>query len=148
MRYEFTIDIDRPVEQVWDFMNDVFNMPRLRGQSVTYRQTSPGPVGVGTTFEGIAMILGFETRVLGRVTEWDPPRATTSTAVARPVRHMTLRETYEPTETGTRLVRTIDLELQPIVRLLWPLVRPLVLRRWETASRNIKALLEAEPPTG
>ena len=78
MRYQFAIDIDRPVETVWEFSNDFFNAPRLGGQAIVFRHTSPGGPGLGATYEGRMMILGFETRVHGSFTEWEPLRAMTA----------------------------------------------------------------------
>ena len=66
------------------------------------------------------MVLGFETVIVGEVTEWDPPRASSATASGRPVKSFRLRETFEPTPTGTRVVRDIEFELPLPLRLLWP----------------------------
>ncbi len=144
MRYEITVEIERPVEDVWAFMSETFNMPRLRGQSLTFRQTSPGPVGVGTSYEGRAMVLGFETLVTGSIIEWDPPHATAAVVHARPLRSFTLRETFEPSAVGTRLTRSFDLELRLPLKIIWPVIGPLVVRRWRDATRNIKVLMESE----
>lgn len=73
MRYEMRVTIRRPIEEVWAFMADLFNMPRLRGVTLAIRQTSPGPIGLGSTVQSRAAILGFETGWSGAITEWDPP---------------------------------------------------------------------------
>ena len=145
MRYVMTVEIDRPIEEVWAWMGDVFNAPRLRGMTLGVRQTSKGPTGVGTTYEGRAMVLGFETVIVGELTEWDPPRASTATASGRPVKSFRLRETFETTPTGTRVVRDVELELPLPLRILWPLIGPLVVRRWRAATENIKRLIESAP---
>ena len=103
MRYAMTVEIDRPIEEVWAWMGDIFNAPRLRGMSLGGRQTSKGPIGVGSTYEFRAMVLGFETVIVGEVTEWDPPHASTATASGRPVKSFRLRETFERIPTGTGL---------------------------------------------
>ena len=146
MRYMMTVEIERPVEEVWAWTADMFNTPRLRGMALGARKTSTGPIGVGSTFEMRAMVLGFETVIVGEVTEWDPPHASTATATGRPVKSFTLRETYEPIPTGTRVVRDMEMELPLALRVLWPLLRPLVLRRWRAATQNIKQLIESTPP--
>ena len=146
MHYAMTVDIDRPIDEVWAWMGDPFNTPRLRGMTLGARQTSKGPIGAGSTYEFRAMVLGFETVIVGEVTEWDPPRASTATASGRPVKSFRLRETFEPTPTGTRVVRDIEFELPLPLRLLWPIIGPLVVRRWRTATDNIKRLIEESPP--
>ena len=147
MRYVMTVEIERPIEEVWAWMGDMFNTPRLRGMALGARQTSSGPIGVGSTYEMRAIILGFETVVVGEVTEWDPPHASSATAAGRPVKSFKLRETLEPTSTGTRVVRDLEFELPLALRLLWPAIGPLVLRRWRTATDNIKRLIESSPPS-
>ena len=145
MRYVMSVEIERPVEEVWAWMGDIFNTPRLRGMALGTRQTSPGPIGVGATYEMRAMVLGFETLVVGELTEWDPPHASTAIGLGRPVKSFKVRETFEPTLTGTRVVRDMELELPLPLRILWPVLRPLVLRRWRTATQNIKVLIESAP---
>jgi hypothetical protein len=51
MRHEMSVVIDRPIMDVWAFMAEVFNVPRLRGQTFAIRMTSAGPVGVGSTLQ-------------------------------------------------------------------------------------------------
>lgn len=144
MRYRFVVEIDRPIDEVWAFGNDTFNAPRLGGQSITFRQTSRGPVGVGTTYEGRAMVLGFETTVRGSITEWDPPHIAAASLAGRPVKVFVLRETYEALpEGGTRVERVIDLELPLILWILWPILKPFVVPRWRKATNNMKTILEA-----
>src|SRR5438477_175603 len=145
MRYQFAIDIDRPVETVWEFSNDFFNAPRLGGQAIVFRQTSPGGPGLGATYEGRMMILGFETRVHGSFTEWEPLRAMTASMSARPLKWARLRETYEPTPTGTRMVRAMELDLRFPLNILAPILMPFVIRRWQHANASIKRILESIP---
>ena len=146
MRYVLTVTIDRPIDVVWNFMADVFNVPLLRGQALVFRQTSSGPVAVGTTYEGRAMVLGFEVHVGAVVTEWDPPRASTTTmSLPRALRSFSSRETFETTTGGTKVTRVFDIEPRSIYRLLWPILGPFIVRRWRTATLNIKAILESSP---
>jgi class 3 adenylate cyclase len=145
MHYEMTVDIDRPIDVVWEWSNDLFNVPRLRGQTIVFRQTSPGPMGLGSTFEGRVMILGFETRVHGSIVEWDPPHATAATIAARPIKSFTARESFEETAAGTHLVRSMDIEPRSFYRVIWAILGPLVVRRWRVATDNIKTILESTP---
>ena len=146
MHYSMAVDIDRPIEEVWAWTADMFNTPRLRGMTLGARQTSRGPIGLGSTYAMRAIVLGFETVITGEVTEWSPPHASTVTASGRPVKSFKLRETFEPTPTGTRMVRDLEFELPLPLRILWPLIGPLVRRRWRAATANIKRLIEASPP--
>jgi carbon monoxide dehydrogenase subunit G len=133
-----SVEIKRPIAEVWDFMSDPFNMPRLRGSTLGMRQTSPGPVGLGSTYQGRVMILGFESRISGAITEWDPPRTSVSQISGGPVRSALIRETFETTPDGTRLSRSMSFELGPAMTLVWLAFGWLLRRRWDAATRNIK----------
>jgi len=137
------VDIDRPIEEVWAFMADVFNVPRLRGQTLAIRMTSPGPAGIGSTLVARVSLFGFETSMAGVITEWEPPRVMAFSVKMRPGSGV-VRQTLEPTAHSTRVVRLVELDLKGLFRLLWPILGPLARRRWDASTRNLKQLVEAE----
>ena len=49
-RFETSVTIDRPVEEVWKFITDLSNMPKW-SNILESKQTSPGPMGVGTMIQ-------------------------------------------------------------------------------------------------
>jgi carbon monoxide dehydrogenase subunit G len=146
MRIHESVVIDRPADEVWAFLTDFFNSPRVRPGSLSLRRTSPGPLGSGSVLQGRMMILGFETRFTMTVTEFDPPRSAVVTLAARPGRGA-IRTTVEPTSEGTRVDRTTDFELNPALRLMSPVFGFLLRRQDRAASRNWKRLIEAAPPS-
>jgi len=143
------IVIDRPIEEVWAYLTDFFNAPRVSGSGIIgLRQTSPGPIGVGSTLQGRRVVLGFETRNTFKVTEWDPPHTLATTAEGRPFRSLVSRITLESSADGTRLVMVSDFELQLAMKLLWPLVGPMIMRRLHASYAQAKAMIEAAPVDG
>ncbi len=48
--FENTVIIQRPVEEVFAFLADFENLPKWNYAIVETTKTSPGPVGVGTTY--------------------------------------------------------------------------------------------------
>jgi ligand-binding SRPBCC domain-containing protein len=139
--------IDRPVEEVWEEFSDLFSAPRLPGSSMSLRQTSPGPMGLGTTIQARRVILGFETRLIETITEWDPPRAMSVTIEGRPFRSFVERVTLEPTTGGTLVTDKMDFELRLALRLIWPLLGPFMGRQRRQQWRDLKVKLETEPLT-
>ena len=149
--------VDRPIDEVWAAIMDFFNAPRIgrREGLLAMRQTSPGPLGVGSTYSERRVILGFETRLTARITEWDPPHLAVSTMEGRPFRSFVSRFTLEAGPDGTTLVSSIDMELQPALKLLWPIIGPFIRRRRRAAFGDVNAFLaildakasEAEPGT-
>lgn len=143
---EESVVINRPIDEVWDYLTDWFNTPRMSGSGIIgLRQTSPGPLGIGSTLQGRRTVLGFETRNTWTATEWDPPHAFAATMEGQPFRSGTSRVTLEPTADGTRVGVVADFELRPAMRLLWPVVGPFIKRRWRDGFARSKASIEAAP---
>jgi ligand-binding SRPBCC domain-containing protein len=144
--FEDSIVINRPIEEVWAYMTDLFNHPRMSTAGVIgLRQTSPGPPGVGTTLQGRRVVLGFETRNTYTATEWDPPHALAATIIGRPFKSFAARVTLESEADGTRLATVADFELQLAMKLLWPIVGPFMRRKLHAGFPRVKALIEAQP---
>src|SRR5512137_1452239 len=64
--------IDRPIEQVWKFLTSVENAPKWDTGIVEARQTSDGPVGLGTTVEAVRESRNKRRTLKIKVTEYDP----------------------------------------------------------------------------
>jgi len=149
MHHEESIVINRPPEEVWAFMTDWFNSPRLRPGFLGWRQTSPGPLGVGSMMQGRMVALGFETRVNARFVEWDPPHSWVITITGRPFRTLIDRVTLETIGDATRIVRSSEFEPHPALKLLlWPLYPTLFRRQQRAVFENAKRLLESRTRAG
>lgn len=147
--YRDAVVIARPVDQVWAYLTDWFNTPRMGGYAALgLRQTSPGPTGVGSTLVGRNVILGFETRINHTITEWDPPRAMADRMEGRPFRSLTQGITLEAVDGGTRIVVTTAFELKPAMKLIWPIAGVFARRKLRTGIEGLPKLLDAtaEPP--
>lgn len=144
MRYETSVVINLPLEEVWAFTKDLFfNLPRGSGWALVIRQTSPGPIGVGTTFQQRVVILGFEARLSGVFTEWEPLHSLTFSLTGAGLRSGFIRATTEATADGTKLVGVIEFEPRPAFKPLWWIAWPFLKRRWDVATPNVKRLFEA-----
>lgn len=144
MRHESSLVVNRPIEEAWAFMTDPFNLPRFRGSTWPgFRWTSPGPIGLGTTYQGRAVILGFEGQVSGVVTEWDPPHTITVSGRGLGMQSVFFRETHEATAEGTKVVRVLEFEPRPALKPLFWLLAPLFRRRLDAEMQKLKRLLEA-----
>jgi hypothetical protein len=143
IHWENTVVVDRPIDEIWAVLTDLFNAPRLgrREGLLSMRQTSAGPMGLGTTYTERRVMLGFETRLTARVTEWDPPHVMSVMMEGRPFRSFVDRFTLEAKTGGTQLAEVMDFELRPALKLIWPVVGPLIRRRRRAAFDDLKTLL-------
>jgi len=48
VRFEFSVDIDKPVHQVWEYLIDPDNVPEWQASALSSHQISDGEMGVGT----------------------------------------------------------------------------------------------------
>jgi uncharacterized protein YndB with AHSA1/START domain len=139
------VEIRRPVSEVFAFVTRVDNFPRWFGDIVaTSRQTSPGAVGVGTTFAQTHHFLGqrFESRFV--VTAYEPDRLFCVGTSAGPVPFQGCF-TFEAVEEGTRCTDQHAINPQGFFGLIGSLLVGRLRQQAETNLANLKRLLEADP---
>lgn len=136
--------IDRPPADVFRFVATEYfaNHPKWDPSVVEMVQTSPGPMGVGTTARLVR--LDRDKRVEGTVgvTEYEPNRH--FAAVVR-FGSFELRQNVaiEPIEANrAELILTIDSTARGPVRALLPLLRGRFRRTMAESLRRIKAMVE------
>ncbi|HEY8326435.1 MAG TPA: SRPBCC family protein [Ktedonobacterales bacterium] len=124
---DFTIDIARPVEQVFALIADLPNYHRWLPPSGLYgttTQVSDTPVTLGTIY-----VDGKQAKLHGRVTEYRPPFALAFHQEAGLLfsrLSIDIRYRLEPLGAHTRVHRTTTPRLSGMLALLQPLiVRPI-----------------------
>src|SRR5438034_6709712 len=84
MRTHESVTINRPPDEVWAFLANFFNSPRVRPGTLALRRISPARCGrVGPPGPNDDPRVR-ETRLTMTVTEFDPPRSAVVTLAARP----------------------------------------------------------------
>ncbi len=133
--------IDRPVGDVFAYVTDLSNEPAWHTDALEVRQTSPGPMGVGTTYhirvkprmgvsEGVEEVVALEPNRL-QVVRGDMGRM-------RP----TITHLFDSADGGTKVTRRIQIEASGVVRLMLPLVGPVIRKSNVGFLANLKRVLE------
>ena len=143
MRIEGSVVINRPIEEVWAFLADPFNIPRWHTDRLAARVTPPGPLRVGSTLQLRIVFFASEIRLTYTVTEWDPPHAFARELKTTLMRSNYERFTLEATADGTKVVRVLEAEPRPILNPLLQIAGPYIRRRLDVQNQNLKRLLEA-----
>jgi uncharacterized protein YndB with AHSA1/START domain len=144
LRIDVTTLISRPVQEVWDFFNDLTNSPRWTRSGSEVRQTSVGPLGVGATFESVRRIFGREIKSQTLVaTAYEPGRRISYTAAIPLLGQVIGGYTFERVDDGTRLTRWTEAELGRAEGLLGPLFARSLNSTQGTELANLKRLIEA-----
>jgi len=137
--------INRPVDQVFAFLVDAGKTSDWTPGLTEARQTSDGPVGVGTTVLFIGKFLGRSFESLSEVTDYVPNEEFSSKTTSGPI-HLEVDSTLQPVDGGTRLATVYRGESRGFFKLAEPVIVRLTRKHFETAAENLKALLEAESP--
>ena len=144
VRFELSIDIDRPVHEVWEYLTEPENVPEWQSSAVSSHQVSAGPIGVGARLQDERRFLGKRATSDVEVSEFEPERLFTLHGLSGPVR-FTVRHRLSQNGSGTRL--DVEAEADPGSGL-GRLVRPVVERAAEHELKGdfarLKAILEAE----
>lgn len=140
---DITTTINRPVEDVFAALTRFEDSPKWSSVALEAEQTSPGPVGVGSTARYVARFLGrrFEGQI--EVTEYEPNRKISDVSTGGPI-PVRSTITVEPADGGTRVHTVVDLEPGGFFKVAEPLVVAMAKRQLEADLNNLKDLLEAD----
>src|SRR5688572_33399011 len=72
-RFEATVLIERPIEEVFAFLADGENDPKFSPRVLEIAKTTDGPVGVGTVFASTVKDAGMKTKREFELTEFEAP---------------------------------------------------------------------------
>jgi uncharacterized protein YndB with AHSA1/START domain len=143
--FENTVTIRRAVEDVFAFLADFENIPSWNYAIVETKKTSPGPVGVGTTYRQLRSVPsrseeGFQ------VTAFEPSSRLEVHGDIGPFT-ATISYLLAPTDHGTRLTNVVDLEsASGVLRLVAPLAASRVKTAMAANLDTLKQLLETGEP--
>jgi uncharacterized protein YndB with AHSA1/START domain len=143
--FENTVTIRRAVEDVFAFLADFENIPSWNYAIVETKKTSPGPVGVGTTYRQLRSVPsrseeGFQ------VTAFEPSSRLEVHGDIGPFT-ATISYLLAPTDHGTRLTNVVDLEsASGVLRLVAPLAASRVKTAVAANLHTLKQLLETGAP--
>jgi uncharacterized membrane protein len=141
-RVEGEIVINRPVDEVFDFVADERNEPRYNPKMRVAEQISDGPIGVGTRFRAETVSMGRTVEMVIEFTDFERPRQIEETV------HMSSMDlqggmTFDPVAGGTRMRWSWDLEPHGGLRLMSPMITSMGRRSEQTIWAGLKRLLEA-----
>jgi hypothetical protein len=133
------------VDEVWRFMTDLFNVPKWSHALLEKRQTSPGPMEVGTT---VLSKTKDNRTFTGMVIEFEPNRKITWEMTSGPMSGSHESDLLETVEGKTRLTHVVDVRFAGFFRLLGPFIASRTRRDGEAHAKtdlgNIKRILESQ----
>lgn len=143
-QFEVTTVIDRPIEEVFDFLADGTNDPKFSPRVLEIAKTTDGPPGVGTVYKSTVKDAGMKTNREFEITEFERP--TRLRWAERSKNQITATEggyDLAPEGSGTRVTLHNVLEGHGIGKLLTPLALRAARKGADDFGRSIKAAVEA-----
>jgi len=142
VRIDGEIVINRPVEEVFDFVADERNEPRYNPRMLRAEKISPGQIGPRTRFR--AEFSSFRRPVaMIEFTGYERPRRLASST------HMSAMDvrgnlTFDPVPEGTRMRWSWELEPRGLFKLMIPVVARTGRRQEQAIWASLKRFLEAQ----
>jgi uncharacterized membrane protein len=142
-RIEESVEIKRPVDKVFAYTTDAKSWPKWHPFIPQSEQTSPGAVGVGTTFKGANRMMGLTMKWTAKATEYEPNKKWGKTITCGSIiieDHLI----FNPVETGTRFTMVYDMKVGGLMKLFAPMIVSSMRKEPKMALSNLKSILEAQ----
>jgi uncharacterized protein YndB with AHSA1/START domain len=138
-----TVDIGRPVEDVFAVLVDVENAAKW-SRAIEETITTPGPFGVGTRRRAVVRGVGGRTTENEmELTEFVPDRRLAMRSVSGFPFEVRIAIDLNRLDAGTRLEWDISFQPGGALRLVTPVLIAIVRRSFATDLVNLKAMMEA-----
>ena len=143
-RFEATVMIERPIEEVFAFLADGENDPKFSPRVIEIKRTADGPTGVGTVYASTVKDAGMKTKREFEITEFDAP-----TRIRWAERSKNLVQAPEggydlaPAGTGTELTVYNVLEGHGFGKLIEGLALRAARKDADAFAQRVKAAVEA-----
>jgi len=139
---ETTITVNRPLEEVIAFVDDCDNDPLWQTSVLKSEKVSDGAIGEGTVYQTKEKVLGRviyqKWEVLERNEDGSFWRARATTGPFQ----METSMKFEASEGGTKIDRTLDVDVGHFFKMASPIVARIVQREVETDFAILKDILE------
>jgi uncharacterized membrane protein len=144
MRVEESVEINRPVEEVFSYAANPEYFPEWSGIILEVRKEEPGVLAEGETFTTVSKFLGRRFETPFEVTVHEPNRRHAHRSTGGPL-PQEYTSTFEETAAGgTRMTQVVEGEPGGFFRLAGPLLERAGRRQFRADLETLKDLLEAQ----
>jgi uncharacterized membrane protein len=143
MRVEESIEIDRPLKEVFNYVSDVGNYPEWMAHALEVLKDTAGPPQQSDRFTLAIKSVGRRFETPYERTSYEANRRYTDRAVGGPIPNQRWECIFEEVPDGTRLMRAVEAEPGGLLKVLEPLQKRTVQRQLRKDLKTLKDMLEA-----
>jgi uncharacterized membrane protein len=142
LRVEESIEINRPLKEVFDYVSEVGNYPEWMAHALEVRKDTEGPPQQNDRFVVAIKSVGRRFETPYERTSYEANRQYTDRAVGGPIPNQRWESTFQEVPTGTRLMRAVEVESGGLLKLLEPLQKRAAERQLRKDLQTLKDVLE------
>jgi uncharacterized membrane protein len=142
IRFESSVDVMRPVHEVWAYAADVTKQDEWSSAVQAVRLIDGGPIGKGTRYVQTIKMLGKQADGEWEITEYEPNKRITFQGRSGPMR-MSWSMVFEPIPGGTRITTPSECEPGGFFKVASPILRQAMKRQADSDCATLKDLLES-----
>jgi uncharacterized membrane protein len=143
MRVEESIEINRPLQEIFNYVSDVGNYPEWMAHVLEVLKDTEGPPQQSDRFIVAIKSVGRRFETPYERISYERNQRYTDRAVGGPVPNQRWDCTFQEVPGGTRLTRAVEAELSGILKLLEPLQKRAAERQLRKDLKTLKGMLEA-----
>jgi ligand-binding SRPBCC domain-containing protein len=142
LTFEKRLTINRPRQEVFDFVSDPANDALYRSDAEFAEWSSEAPIGVGSSMRSVSRFMGREVETTSEFTVWDPPETYAFRTVGGsfPARYTMV---FDSVEGGTRLTARGEIAFKGVFKVVEWLFGKQIKAQAESDFDALKLLLEA-----
>lgn len=138
-----TIEINRPVKEVYDYVVNVENAPKWQPAVIEVKRLTDGPIRVGTKFSEVAKMMGRRINATCEITELVPNKTFAFKGTSDGPMEYEATYILEPNGNATVLKITGIFRTKRFWRLLEPILKGEVRKESRQELITMKKVIEA-----
>lgn len=138
---EITSEINRPQQEIFDFISDPANDHLYRKGAQSAEWTNEDSVGIGSTMRTVDRVMGREVVTMSEITVCNPPHKYAFMTVGGSYPSSIMLE-FEPVEGGTRVTSRTEIEFRGVFRVFEILFRKQIVNQGRDDFDRLKHLIE------
>jgi uncharacterized membrane protein len=140
IQHEVSLQVNRPVEQVFSYVTDTRNLPAWQSNLVEVEQLTEGPLRPGVQIREVRRLGKRPSENRAEIQAFEPNKRLALKTTTQP--QVTVTYEFEPDNNGTHLRYTFRMLTSGLMRLFEPLIAGAIQKQSDGDFERLKHILE------